>query len=82
MKSIYYVTDANPSWPAERQDKWLERFNYPSLTITSAPEAMPSRLGLPPGAWRKAASKLRLEVPAMPTEAMTRQLEGKPVIGL
>ena len=41
VKSIYYVTDANPSWPAERQDKWLERFNYPSLTITSAHEAMP-----------------------------------------
>lgn len=41
VKSIYYVTDANPSWPVERQDKWLERFNYPSLTITSAHEAMP-----------------------------------------
>lgn len=41
VKSIFYVTDANPSWPAERQDKWLERFNYPSLAITSAHEAMP-----------------------------------------
>ena len=41
VKSIYYITDANASWPAERQDKWLKRFNYPSLTITSAHEAMP-----------------------------------------
>lgn len=41
VKSIYYITDANESWPVERQDKWLERFNYPSLTITSAHEAMP-----------------------------------------
>jgi hypothetical protein len=41
VKSIYYVTDANADWPVERQDKWLERFNYPSLAITSAHEAMP-----------------------------------------
>lgn len=41
VKSIYYVTDANAQWPVERQEKWLERFNYPSLTITSAHEAMP-----------------------------------------
>lgn len=41
VKSIFYVTDANSTWPAERQDKWLERFNYPSLAITSAHEAMP-----------------------------------------
>lgn len=41
VKSIFYVTDANPSWPVDRQDKWLERFNYPSLAITSAHEAMP-----------------------------------------
>lgn len=41
VKSIYYVTDANLSWDPARQDKWLERFNYPSLAITSAHEAMP-----------------------------------------
>ncbi|HEX4931583.1 MAG TPA: DUF885 family protein, partial [Gemmatimonadaceae bacterium] len=41
VASIYYVTDANPAWPAERQGQWLERFNIPSLTITSAHEAMP-----------------------------------------
>jgi len=41
VKSIFYVTDANADWTLERQDKWLERFNYPSLTITAAHEAMP-----------------------------------------
>ncbi len=41
VASIYYVTDANAEWDQARQDVWLERFNYPSLTITSAHEAMP-----------------------------------------
>ncbi|MGQ0647158.1 MAG: DUF885 domain-containing protein [Gemmatimonadaceae bacterium] len=41
VKSIYYVTDANPTWPPDRQNAWLERFNTASLTITSAHEAMP-----------------------------------------
>jgi len=41
VASIYYVTDANAEWDQARQDAWLERFNYPSLTITSAHEAMP-----------------------------------------
>lgn len=41
VKSIYYVTDADSNWDPARQAKWLERFNYPSLAITSAHEAMP-----------------------------------------
>ncbi len=41
VKSIFYVTDANAAWPADRQEKWLERFNYPSLAITSSHEALP-----------------------------------------
>lgn len=41
VKSIYYVTDANPGWPVDRQHAWLERFNTASLAITSAHEAMP-----------------------------------------
>ncbi len=41
VKSIFYVTDADASWDKARQDKWLERFNYPSLAITAAHEAMP-----------------------------------------
>ena len=41
VKSIFYVTDANPAWSPAQQDAWLERFNYASLAITSAHEAMP-----------------------------------------
>ena len=41
VKSIFYVTDATATWPRERQDAWLERFNTASLAITSAHEAMP-----------------------------------------
>ena len=41
VRSIFYVTDANANWTLDRQNKWLERFNYPSLAITSAHEAMP-----------------------------------------
>lgn len=41
VKSIFYVTDARAEWPAEQQDRWLERFNTYSLTITAAHEAMP-----------------------------------------
>ncbi|MEP7345450.1 MAG: DUF885 family protein, partial [Gemmatimonadaceae bacterium] len=41
VKSIFYVTDANPTWPPAQQEAWLERFNYASLAITSAHEAMP-----------------------------------------
>jgi hypothetical protein len=41
VASIFYITDANASWPLERQNAWLERFNKASLTITSAHEAMP-----------------------------------------
>ncbi len=41
VASIYYITDANASWPLQQQNAWLERFNKASLTITSAHEAMP-----------------------------------------
>ena len=41
VRSIYYVKDAEAAWPPEQQNAWLERFNYASLAITSAHEAMP-----------------------------------------
>jgi hypothetical protein len=41
VKSIFYVTDADSSWPEDRQEKWLQHYNVASLTITSAHEAMP-----------------------------------------
>jgi uncharacterized protein (DUF885 family) len=41
VKSIYYITDAQPGLSAAEQDAWLERYNYASLSNTSAHEAMP-----------------------------------------
>lgn len=41
LQSYYYITDARADLPQDQQDAWLERFNYASLTNTSAHEAMP-----------------------------------------
>jgi hypothetical protein len=41
VKSFYYITDADSTQPAAAQEAWLERYNYASLAITSAHEAMP-----------------------------------------
>jgi hypothetical protein len=41
VKSIYYITDAQPGLSPAEQDAWLERYNYASLSNTSAHEAMP-----------------------------------------
>jgi uncharacterized protein (DUF885 family) len=41
VKSFYYVTDAQASWPPERQDAWLEKFNYATLADISAHEVAP-----------------------------------------
>lgn len=41
VKSYYYVTDAQPDWPAERQDAWLRTFNHATLADISAHEVAP-----------------------------------------
>ncbi|MEZ5292752.1 MAG: DUF885 domain-containing protein [Vicinamibacterales bacterium] len=41
VKSYFYITDAQASWDAARQNAWLERFNVASLAITTAHEVMP-----------------------------------------
>lgn len=41
VKSFYYITDADSTQPPAVQEAWLERYNYASLAITSAHEAMP-----------------------------------------
>ena len=41
LQSYYYITDASADQSPEQQEAWLERFNYASLTNTSAHEAMP-----------------------------------------
>jgi uncharacterized protein (DUF885 family) len=41
VKSFYYVTDAQADWTPERQDAWLQKFNYPTLADISAHEVAP-----------------------------------------
>ena len=41
LQSFYNITDADSLESPAQQDAWLERFNYASLAITSAHEAMP-----------------------------------------
>src|SRR5262245_42990439 len=41
VKSFYYVTDAQADWPADRQDAWLQKFNYATLADISAHEVAP-----------------------------------------
>jgi hypothetical protein len=41
VKSFYYITDAQAGWPAERQDAWLQKFNYATLTDITAHEVAP-----------------------------------------
>ena len=41
VKSYYYITDAQPDWPAERQNLWLQKFNYATLADITAHEVAP-----------------------------------------
>ena len=41
IQSFYYVTDADASWPLERQNAWLRIFNYATLADISAHEVAP-----------------------------------------
>jgi uncharacterized protein (DUF885 family) len=41
VKSYYYVTDARADWPLDRQNAWLQKFNYATLADISAHEVAP-----------------------------------------
>jgi len=41
VKSYYFITDAQADWPADRQDAWLQKFNYATLADISAHEVAP-----------------------------------------
>jgi uncharacterized protein (DUF885 family) len=41
VKSFYYITDARADWPVERQNAWLQKFNYATLADISAHEVAP-----------------------------------------
>lgn len=40
-KSYYYVTDASADWPADKQEAWLQKFNYATLADITAHEVYP-----------------------------------------
>ena len=40
-RAYYYVTDVDPSWPADRQEEHLRDFNYPTLWAISIHEVYP-----------------------------------------
>jgi uncharacterized protein (DUF885 family) len=41
VKSYYYITDAQAAWPIDRQNAWLQKFNYATLTDITAHEVAP-----------------------------------------
>jgi hypothetical protein len=41
VKSYYYITDAQASWPPPQQDEWLKKFNYSTLAVITSHEVMP-----------------------------------------
>jgi uncharacterized protein (DUF885 family) len=41
VTSYYYITDAHADWPPDRQDAWLQKFNYATLADISAHEVAP-----------------------------------------
>ena len=40
-RAYYYLTDVDPSWPAERQEEHLRDYNYPTLWSISIHEVYP-----------------------------------------
>src|SRR5258708_969618 len=41
LRAYYYITDADPSWPAERQEEHLPDFNYRAPWSIFFPEGYP-----------------------------------------
>ena len=41
LRAYYYITDADPAWPAERQEEHLRDFNYGALWSISIHEVYP-----------------------------------------
>jgi uncharacterized protein (DUF885 family) len=41
VKSFFYITDAQAGWPLDRQNAWLQKFNYATLTDITAHEVAP-----------------------------------------
>jgi uncharacterized protein (DUF885 family) len=59
--AYYYLTDADPSWPAEKQQEHLRDFNYPTLWSISIHEVFPGHF-LHFQHLRKVESKVRKSI--------------------
>lgn len=57
-RAYYYLTDADPSWPADRQEEHLRDFNFPTLWSISIHEVYPGHF-LHYQHLRRVESKLR-----------------------
>ena len=60
-RAYYYLTDADPSWPAERQREHLRDYNYPTLWSISIHEVYPGHF-LHYQHLRRVPSKLRKSI--------------------
>jgi uncharacterized protein (DUF885 family) len=61
VRAFYYVTDVDPSWPADRQDEHLRDFNYGTLWSISIHEVFPGHF-LHYQHLRQVESKLRKSI--------------------
>jgi uncharacterized protein (DUF885 family) len=61
VRAFYYITDVDPSWPAERQDEHLRDFNYGALWAISIHEVFPGHF-LHYQHLRQVGSKLRKSI--------------------
>jgi uncharacterized protein (DUF885 family) len=61
VRAFYYITDVDPSWPAERQDEHLRDFNYGALWAISIHEVFPGHF-LHYQHLRQVPSKLRKSI--------------------
>ena len=60
-RAYYYLTDVDPSWPAERQDEHLRDYNVPTLWSISVHEVYPGHF-LHQQLLRKVESKARKSI--------------------
>jgi hypothetical protein len=65
-QAYYYLTDADPSWPADRQEEHLRDFNYPTLWAISIHEVYPGHF-LHYQFLRRVESKVRKSIMFSPT---------------
>ena len=61
VRAFYYITDVDPTWPAERQDEHLRDFNYGALWAISIHEVFPGHF-LHYQHLRQVGSKLRKSI--------------------